>query len=154
MARFLMSGDEAARAVREAEDAFARLSKPDDSRQQLRNWLTLVRAQIASRQTDAASASVERMLIQAARDANPAARLYARLAQAETMAATGNAQAANETFEARVMRRRCCNCACTTRPGFFPPGAPRSHARAAWPASARFRFPCRIIRPIPRDSGG
>jgi DNA-binding winged helix-turn-helix (wHTH) protein/tetratricopeptide (TPR) repeat protein len=99
MARFLMSGDEAARAVHEAEDAFARLSKPDDSRQQLCNWLTLVRAQIASRQTDAASASVERMLTQAARDANPAARLYARLAKAETMAATGNARAANETFE-------------------------------------------------------
>ena len=98
-ARLWFAEDDHARAAQAADSAFAALGEADDSREQVRNWLTLVRAQIGAKQSDAASESVRRIAALAAHDDSTAARVYARLAQGELAGANGDTAAAREAFE-------------------------------------------------------
>ncbi len=75
------SGDYAS-AARSAQAAFDAITRGDDQRLRVRNWLVLVRAQLATGNTDDAAASLARIRAQVGDD-RPAARLYANLAEAE-----------------------------------------------------------------------
>ncbi|MBO9663121.1 transcriptional regulator [Dokdonella sp.] len=97
-ARRLLAAGNASRAAVAAGHAFARLDQPDDSRQRLRNGLTLVRAQIAARDFDAAAASLARFAAQSEND-GAAGTVYATLAKAELAAARGDADTARTAFE-------------------------------------------------------
>lgn len=97
-ARRLLAGGDAARAVREAQRAFAGFARADDSRQRSRNWLVLVRARLLARQLDDAVADVARIKAVAERESDPSVRLYAAIAQAEVDAASGRHAQAEEGF--------------------------------------------------------
>jgi DNA-binding winged helix-turn-helix (wHTH) protein/tetratricopeptide (TPR) repeat protein len=77
----LVQGD-VPRAARSAQAAFEAITRGDDQRLRMRNWLVLVRARLAGGQFDEAAASLARIRKQAGND-RPAATLYATLAEAE-----------------------------------------------------------------------
>lgn len=97
-ARRLLAAGNASRAAASAALAFAKLDQPDDSRQRLRNGLTLVRAQIAGRDFEAAAAALARFAAQSERDGTGGAA-YSTLAKAELAAARGDSATAQATFE-------------------------------------------------------
>lgn len=97
-ARPLLAAGDAARAVQEAQRAFAGFARADDSRQRSRNWLVLVRARLMARQLDEAAADVARINAIAMRESDPSVRLYAAIAQAEVDAASGRHPQAEAGF--------------------------------------------------------
>ncbi|HKE47181.1 MAG TPA: hypothetical protein VKB52_03885 [Rhodanobacteraceae bacterium] len=99
-ARLLLADGDATGAMQAARNAFAMLTDTDDARVRERNWLTLVRAEIAG----GGNAAKSVQLIGKLRDAAPApaARIYAALAAAELDRSRGDDDAARAAFAAAL----------------------------------------------------
>jgi len=97
----LASGD-AAGAARRAGEVLKTSWQAETPREQAGAWLTLVRAQIAQRDHESASASVAALVAWAERDGATVARLYAALARAEQASASGATEQADADFAAAL----------------------------------------------------
>lgn len=86
-ARLLFAEGDMVGAVQAAQSAGAALTRGDDQRLRVHNWLTLVRAELAVGHNDDAAASAARIAAEVA-TGNPAARLYATLVEAESASAS------------------------------------------------------------------
>jgi DNA-binding winged helix-turn-helix (wHTH) protein/tetratricopeptide (TPR) repeat protein len=101
-ARFALADSDYREARVSAASAFDALAEPDDARERVRNWITLVRAAIGEHDIEGAAAIEKRIRVLDEADSTHASHVYATLASAELARARGDAGTARSLFEAAL----------------------------------------------------